>query len=62
MGYIISSKSKKEIIRSKGSDGIVECPNHIWDAIIPTQCDIDEYDCLFLVFDVIAIHRTGYLD
>ena len=61
MGYITSSKSKKEIIRSKGSNVILGRPNQVWEADLTyIHCGIDGWGYLFNMFDIFTREWIGY--
>jgi hypothetical protein len=61
MGYIPSSKIKKEIIRSKGSNVILGRPNQVWEVDHTfLHCGIDRWVYLFNVFDLFTMEWIDY--
>lgn len=61
MGYIIPSKSKKEILRTKTPNVKANRPNQVWEADLTyIHCGIDGWGYLFNVFDVFTREWVGY--
>jgi putative transposase len=61
MGYIMPSKSKKEILRTKIPNVKANRPNQVWEADLTyVHCGIDGWGYLFNVFDVFTREWIGY--
>jgi transposase InsO family protein len=61
MGYILPSKSKKEILRTKIPNVKANRPNQVWEADLTyVHCGIDGWGYLFNVFDIFTREWVGY--
>ena len=59
--YIIPSKSKKEILRSKRPNVKADRSNQVWEADLTyIHCGIDGWNYLFDVFDIFTIEWVVY--
>jgi len=61
MGYIIPSRRKKEIMRSKVPNVKADRPNQVWEADLTyIHCGIDGWGYLFNMFDIFTREWVGY--
>lgn len=62
LGYIVPSKTKREIIRSKDKNVKTSRPNEIWGEVDLTciYCGIDGWGYLFNVFDIYTREWVSY--
>ena len=61
MGYIIPSRRKKEIMRSKVPNIKADRPNQVWEADLTyIHCGIDGWGYLFNMFDIFTREWVGY--
>jgi len=61
MGYIIPSRRKKEILRSKVPNVKADRPNEVWEADLTyIHCGIDGWGYLFNMFDIFTREWVGY--
>jgi hypothetical protein len=61
MGYILPSKSKKEILRTKTPNVKANRPNQVWEADLAyVHCGIDGWGYLFNVCDIFTREWVGY--